>query len=93
MVKVGHAGIANSPCLEKDLPSVFPLFCYPNDWDTRRVRRIQAWNLRELLLHMETHTRAIEEQKLLALKAEEIRVRLLQEEYSGMSTFDEPRLD
>jgi hypothetical protein len=65
------------------------LCSYPNSCDSRTSRRIQARNLRILLYDIEAHSKASEEAKLLADKAEEeakLRIRL---EYGELDTFND----
>jgi hypothetical protein len=69
--------------------SLGALFRYPELWNDRSRRRIQARNLKLLLHDIEAHSKALEEQKLLALKAEEeakLRIRL---EYGELDTFND----
>jgi len=77
--------------------SLSVLYCYPELWNDRTKRQIQARNLRILLLDIEAHTMAIEKQKQLDVqakeKAEEMNRMRYEIEYDGMSFLDNDRID
>ncbi len=67
------------------------LFEYPNSSESKRVRRIFAENLRVLLSDIDFYSKAIEDEKFLALKAAEEAALLRRLEYGELDTFDDDR--
>ena len=71
--------------------SLSVLLCYPHLWKGRSERRIQANNLKLLLRDMEIHSKAIEDAKLLALKAADEAALRIRIEYDGLFAIDDRR--
>ena len=69
------------------------LFYYPSIGSSKSALRTQVRNLRIFILEVEAHLKSVEEQKVLARNAKKERMLRLQQDYSGMSMFDEERLD
>ena len=77
------------PSLQIDTTFGEVLFEYPNSSASRRSRRIYAENLKVLLSDIYFYSKAIEDEKLLALKAAEEAELLIRFEYDELSIFYE----
>jgi hypothetical protein len=77
------------PSLQIDTTMGEVLFEYPNSWASRRSRRIYAGNLKVLLSDLYFYYKAIEDEKLLALKAAEEAELLIRFELDESSIFYE----